>query len=74
MEDVMQCKISDSVTPRTIYIAPGAILSTAEFYQYQPLTTKFEPVALRRLGMGKVAQSRCARFGCASMGLKVKVH
>ena len=37
VEDVMKCRIIDSVAPRTIYIAPGAILSMAElaniFYQ-----------------------------------------
>ena len=52
VEDVMKCKIIDSVPPRTIYIAPGAILSMAEFTKfpniyYQPFTNKFEPSRTR---------------------------
>jgi len=39
------------IAPRTIYVAPGAILSMAEFtkhvkfltFFYQPLTSKYEP-------------------------------
>ena len=45
VEDVMKCRIIDSVAPRTIYIAPGAILSMAGLANifYQPFTSKFEP-------------------------------
>ena len=45
VEDVMKCRIIDSVAPRTIYIVPGAILSMAELANifYQPFTSKFEP-------------------------------
>ena len=70
----MQCRIIDSIAPRTVYIAPGAILSMAEFTKHVTFFTSSHKynvnsnqVALRRLGTGKVAQSRCARLGCAIM-------
>ena len=63
VEDVMKCRIIDSVAPRTIYIAPGAILSMAElaniFTSHSQVNSN--QVALRRLGTGKIAQSRCVR-------------
>jgi len=42
MEDVMQCRIIDSVAPRINYMAPGAILSMAEVCKISN-TSKFEP-------------------------------
>ena len=57
----MQMQNHCSVALRTIYIAPGAILSKAEFFTSQSQVNS-NPVALRRLGTGKVAQTRCARF------------
>ena len=62
VEDVMKCRIIDSVAPRTIYIAPGAILSMAEFTKFPTShQVNSNPVTLRRLGTGKVAQTRSAR-------------
>ena len=71
--DVMQHRIIDS-------IAPGATLSMAEFTKHVICRIFFtshsivtsNPVALRRLGTGKVAQSRCARFRMHSYGLRSK--
>ena len=39
LEDVMQCRIIDSVAPRTNYMAPGAILSMAEFTKHVKFPT-----------------------------------
>ena len=67
----MQCRIIDSVAPRINYMAPEAILSMAEAILSMAEACKISntsnsqvdsnPVALRRLGTGKAAQSRCAR-------------
>ena len=62
VEDVMKCRIIDSVAPRTIYITPGAILSMAELANifYQSFQVNSNQVTLCRLGTGKVAQNRGA--------------
>ena len=64
----MQCRIIDSVAPRTNYMAPGAILTMAEFTKHVKFPTpathmqvNSNPVAQRRLGTEKAAQSQCAR-------------
>ena len=56
--------------------APGTTLSMSEFTKHVICNTISQvtsnPVPLRRLGTGKVAQSRCARFRMRSYGVRSK--
>jgi len=72
--DVMQHTIIDSIARGTIYSPSGYTIygRIYEVCNLQNIPVTSNPVALRRLGTGKVAQSRCARFRMRSYGLRSK--
>ena len=77
--DVMQHRIIDSIAPGTIY-SPRGYTIYGRIYEACNLQNIFtshsivtlNPVALHRLGTGKVAQSQCAHFRMRSYGLRSK--